>query len=339
VSENTLRIVLLAEIGTGLVFYMLLGGADFGGGIWDLLARKHTGERELIAGALGPVWEANHVWLIFVITGLFAAFPPVFADLSYALFFPFSIALAGIVLRGASFAFRAHAGSSSSTSSRLMTRVFGIASLVTPFVLGACAATIASGRIRVYAMRGTTNRVVSSWVSPISVFAGFLALSMCAFLAATYLTVEAQQARKPLLAESFRKKAVASGVLSGVLALLGLVLVRSEAKILWGGMVHKGWPLAVASAAGGAVSLAGLVRGRLNLARAGAAVAVASVVVGWGVSQWPYLIVPDVDAANAAASASALRPLAISSAVGGILLVPSLLILFRVFKLSRDGQP
>jgi cytochrome bd ubiquinol oxidase subunit II len=338
VSENTLRIVLLAEIGIGLVFYMLLGGADFGGGIWDLLAKKHTGERELIAGALGPVWEANHVWLIFVITGLFAAFPPAFADLSYALFVPFSIALAGIVLRGASFAFRSQAGSSSSTSSRWLTRVFGMASLVTPFVLGACAATIASGRIRVDRLR-VTDSVVSSWISPISVFAGFLALSMCAFLAATYLTVEAQQAKKPLLAESFRKKAVVSGVLSGVLALIGLVLVRSEAKILWDGMVHKGWPLAVASAAGGVVSLAGLVRGRLNIARAGAGVAVASVVVGWGISQWPYIIVPDVDAADAAASAGALRPLAISSAVGAILLVPSLLILFRVFKLSRDGQP
>jgi cytochrome bd ubiquinol oxidase subunit II len=338
VSENALRIVLLVEIGIGLVFYILLGGADFGGGIWDLLARKHIAERELIAGALGPVWEANHVWLIFVITGLFAAFPPAFADLSYALFFPFSIALAGIVLRGASFAFRTHAGSSSSVSSRWLTRVFGIASLVTPFVLGACAATIASGRIRVYSLR-TTESVVSSWISPLSVFVGFLALSMCAFLAATYLTVEAEQARKPILAESFRRKAVVSGVLSGLLALIGLVLVRSEAKILWEGMVDKGWPLAVASAAGGAISLVGLVRGKLNLARAGAAAAVASVVVGWGVSQWPYIIVPDVAAADAAAPASALRPLAIASAIGGILLAPSLLIMFRVFKLSRDGQP
>jgi cytochrome bd ubiquinol oxidase subunit II len=338
VSENTLRIALLVEIGIGLVFYILLGGVDFGGGIWDLLARKHTAERELIAGALGPVWEANHVWLIFVITGLFAAFPRAFADLSTALFLPLTIALAGIVFRGASFAFRAHVGSSSSAFSGWLTRVFGIASLVTPFVLGACAATIASGRIRVYS-GDAGNRVVSSWLSPISVFAGFLTLSMCAFLAATYLTVEAEQARKPILAESFRRKALASGVLSGVLALIGLVLVRSEAKVLWGGMVHKGWPLAVVSALGGAVSLIGLVRGRLNIARAGAAVAVASVVVGWGISQWPYIIVPDVAAADAAASASALRPLAIASGIGGLLLVPSLLILFRVFKLSRDGQP
>ncbi|MDP9331340.1 MAG: cytochrome d ubiquinol oxidase subunit II [Actinomycetota bacterium] len=337
-SENTLRIVLLVEIGTGLVFYILLGGADFGGGIWDLLARNHTAERELIAGALGPVWEANHVWLIFVITGLFAAFPPAFADLSFALFVPLSIALAGIVLRGASFAFRTHAGSPRSVFSHWLTRVFGIASLVTPFMLGACAATIASGRIRVKAVR-PTDSVVSSWISPISVFAGFLALSMCAFLAATYLTVEAQRTKKPALVGAFRTKAIASGVVSGVLALIGLVLVRSEAKVLWDGMVHKGWPLAVASAAGGAVSLVGLVRGRLNLARAGAAVAVASVVVGWGVSQWPYIIVPDVDAADAAASAGVLRPLAIASAVGGILLVPSLLILFRVFKLARDELP
>src|SRR6266705_1927754 len=127
------REVILAGIGAGLTLYVLLGGADFGGGFWDLLARGPLRERErdLISAAIGPVWEANHVWLIFVVTALFAAFPTAFAALGVGLYLPFSLAVFGIVLRGAAFAFRAH-GDRGSRWQRTWTRIFGIASLVTP---------------------------------------------------------------------------------------------------------------------------------------------------------------------------------------------------------------
>ncbi len=149
-SATALEVTVLLAIGVGLTLYVLLGGADFGGGVWDLLARgpERDRERSLISSAIGPVWEANHVWLIFVVTVLFAAFPPAFAALSIALYVPFGIAIAGIVMRGAAFAFRAY-GEPDTGWQRAWTRVFGIASLVTPFVLGMCAAAIASGRIRI----------------------------------------------------------------------------------------------------------------------------------------------------------------------------------------------
>jgi len=192
-SATALEVTLLLAIGAGLVLYVLLGGADFGGGVWDLVAHGRTRERErsLISAAIGPVWEANHVWLIFVVTALFAGFPGAFAALGVALYLPFGIAIAGIVMRGGAFAFRAY-GEPNTGWQRGWTRVFGIASLVTPVVLGMSAAAIASGRIHV---DGDVVRadLVGAWTGPLSWVAGLLSLVMCAFLAATYLTVEAVQ--------------------------------------------------------------------------------------------------------------------------------------------------
>jgi cytochrome d ubiquinol oxidase subunit II len=212
--------------------------------------------------------------------------------------------------------------------------VFGIASLVTPFVLGMCAAAIASGRIRI---AGDTVHatLVGSWTGPLSWVAGFLSLAMCAFLAATYLTVEAVQRGDAHLENRFRRRALGAGVVAGVLAGIGLLVVRADSPTLWHGMLQDGWPFVVLSAVAGVVALAATARGRERIARSSAAVAVASVVVGWGVSQWPYLIVPDLTAAEAAAPKSSLGPIAIGLAAGAALVLPSLLLLFRVFKASR----
>ena len=178
-SDTGLQVAMLLAIGAGMTLYVLLGGADFGGGVWDLLARGPARDRErsLISKAIGPVWEANHVWLIFVVTVLFAAFPAAFAALGVALYVPFGIAIAGIVMRGAAFAFRSY-GEPDTGWQRAWTRVFGIASLVTPFVLGMCAAAIASGRIRIV---GDTVHatLVGSWTGPLSWVAGLLSLAMC----------------------------------------------------------------------------------------------------------------------------------------------------------------
>jgi cytochrome bd ubiquinol oxidase subunit II len=331
----TTEAAILGIVWIGLTLYVLLGGADFGGGVWDLLASGSRAEeqRRLIAAAIGPVWEANHVWLIFVLTGLLSAFPSVFADLSIALYLPFSLALIGIVLRGSAFAFRSH-GEPESAWQRSWTRVFGVASLVTPFVLGAAAASIAGGRIRV--TDGDVRAdLVGAWTGLLSLFAGLFAVAICAYLAATYLTVEAVQRDERELERDFRGRALVTGVIAGALAAIGLVLVRAEAPVLWEGMLDAGLAFAVVSALGGIVSLAAVWRRRYRVARAGAVVAVASVLFGWGVSQWPYLIVPDVTVADAAAPEATLRVVTIGFAIGGAVLAPSLYLLFRIFKLER----
>lgn len=331
-SATALEVSILVAIGVGVTLYVLLGGADFGGGVWDLVAHgpMRGRERVLIAHAIGPVWEANHVWLIFVVTGLLAAFPPAFAALGIALYVPFGIAIAGIVMRGAAFAFRSY-GDPRSTWQRAWTRVFGIASLVTPMVLGMCAAAIGSGRIRIHGSTSPTG-LLHAWTGPLSWVTGSLAIAMCAYLAATYLTVEAVQRGDRELEARFRRRALASGILAGVIAAVGLLVMRADATILWQGMVQDGWPFIVLSALGGIIALGATLRGRERIARIGAAVAVASVVAGWGVAQWPYLIVPDLTASEAAAPASSLRPIAIGFAIGAALLLPSLWFLFRVFK-------
>ena len=334
-SATTLEVGILLVIGLGLTLYILLGGADFGGGVWDLLARGpgHERERELIAEAIGPVWEANHVWLIFVVTALFAAFPPAFAALGVALYVPFSIAIAGIVFRGAAFAFAQHG--EGGAWQRRWTRVFGMASLVTPVVLGMAGAALASGRIRITAGGGVDAGLWSAWTGPLSIAVGALALAMCAYLAAVFLTAEAGLRGDAELADLFRRRAVVSALVAGALAAVGLVVVAVDAPELWTGMREDGWPLVLLSAAGGLASLLLIVRRRDRQARVAAAVAVGSVVVGWGVAQWPYLIAPDLTAQDAAAPLSALRPIAVGLVVGGLLLLPSLLLLFRVFKAAR----
>jgi cytochrome d ubiquinol oxidase subunit II len=334
----SLEATILGIVWVGLTLYVLLGGADFGGGVWDLFASGERAgqQRDLISAAIGPVWEANHVWLIFVLTGLLSAFPAVFADLSVALYLPFSLALIGIVLRGSAFAFRSH-GQPDSAWQRSWTRVFGIASLVTPFVLGAAAASIASGRIRV--VDGDVRAgLVSSWTSVLSLFGGLFAVTICAYLAATYLTVEAIQRGEEELQRDFRGRALVAGVVAGALAAAGLVLVRVEAPLLWEGMRDAGLLFAAVSAIAGVGSLFFMWSGRYRLARAGAIVAVASVLFGWGVAQWPYLIVPDVTVTDAAAPDATLRVVIIGFALGGAVLAPSLYLLFRIFKSETSTE-
>jgi cytochrome bd ubiquinol oxidase subunit II len=335
----SLEASILGIVWVGLTLYVLLAGADFGGGVWDLLAsgERAQQQRELISAAIGPVWEANHVWLIFVLTGLLSAFPTVFADLSVALYLPFSLALVGIVLRGSAFAFRSH-GEPDSAWQRRWTRVFGIASLVTPFVLGAAAGSIASGRIRV-ANGEVRAGLLASWTSPLSLFAGLFALTICAYLAGTYLTVEAVQRREDDLERDFRGRALVAGAVAGVLAAIGLALVRSEAPVLWEGMREAGLLFAVTSAIAGAGSLICVWSRRYRMARAGAVIAVASVLFGWGVAQWPYLIVPDVTVTDAAAPDATLRVVVIGFAIGGAVLAPSLFLLFRIFKSAPAAAP
>jgi cytochrome d ubiquinol oxidase subunit II len=334
------EVLILSVIWIGLTLYALLAGADFGGGVWSAFASGETKDRQraLVAKAIAPVWEANHVWLIFVVTALFASFPPAFEALGVALYLPFSIALAGIVLRGAAFAFRSH-GDPNSGWQRTWTQVFGMASLVSPLALGAAAGAIASGHIRI---RGgeVDAGVVSSWATPLAAVTAVLSLAVCAYLAATYLTIEATAAGDREVAEAFRVRALASGVAAGVCAFAGLIVARADAEVLWHGMLHRGLPFVILSGVGGVTALGATALRRYQLARAAGATAVASVLAGWGAAQWPLMIVPNLTVADAAAPDATLRAVFAGLVIGGALLAPSLLLLFRVFKSPAEiGRP
>ncbi len=332
-SRHELELGILVLLGVGLVLYVVLGGADFGGGIWDLLAAGPTreGQRLLVQEALGPVWEANHVWLIFVLTGLLAAFPRAFAFLGIALYLPFGVAIGGIVFRGAAFAFRSH-GDPSTPWVRVWARTFGVASLVSPFVLGLAAAAVASGDLR--GGRGSPL-VQPAWTSPFAVVLGALVVVMCAFLAATYLAVEAVQQAQPRLEEIFRRRAIVCGGLAGAMSLAALLLTRSDAPAIWHGMLRHGWPLVVVSGLGGGLALAMLLVRSYGAARAAAVVAVAAVVAGWGISQSPQLIVGQLTVDEAAGPTASLRAIFIGYLIGAALVAPSLALLLRVFKSER----
>lgn len=312
----------------GVILYALLGGADFGGGIWDLLARgpRAGAQRTAISRAIGPVWEANHVWLIFVIVVVFTAFPPVFAALSTALYVPFSLALLGIVFRGAAFVFRAHAPDVA-WAQAAWGRVFAIASTLTPALFGMAAGAVASGEIRV-----TEGEVISGywspWLAPFPVVIGLLALVTCAYLAAVYLTLETTGP----LQEDFRRRALGAGAVFTGLALVALPLARSEAPRIWQGLTAEA--IVVLPLAFGAAGLSGLAvwARRFHLARPAAAAAVATLLAGWALAQYPYLVVPDLTFEESAAPDATLRALLVVLGLGSAVLVPSLWLLFSVFK-------
>lgn len=323
---------ILVAIGGGLALYALLGGADFGAGVWALLASGPSRDRQrtLISSAIAPVWEANHVWLIFVITGLFAAFPLAFEALSIALYLPFSIALLGIVLRGSAFAFAAQAGQGKGWL-RLWMALFGTGSVLSPLALGAAAGAIASGVITVRNGK-VASGLLELWTGALPMLTAVLAIVVCAYLAATYLTVEAVGAADRELEDIFRRRALATGAFAGCLAMLGLLVIRVDAELLWRGMMRRGLPFAGLSAFAGLWSMAAMYLRRYGQARIAAALAVAAVLGGWGASQWPYLVPPDITIIGSAAPAAALRAIAISILGGGAILAPSLFLLFKVFK-------
>jgi cytochrome d ubiquinol oxidase subunit II len=313
-----------------LTVYAVLAGADFGGGVWDALAwgPRASRQRAAIAAAMGPVWEANHVWLIFMIVGLFTAFPPAFAALAVALYLPFTVAMIGIVLRGAAFAFRAH-GREAVGRLEPWGVVFGAASVLTPAFLGAAAAAVASGAIHVSGGR-VTSGPLDGWTSLFAVDLALLSVSICAYLAAAYLTVEAQDERD--LRADFRRRAVWAGLASGAFALLGLVLAWFGARTLVEELFGRGLPLLVLALLNGPLALVAVLRGHPRMARVAVAAQVVFVLWAWAVGQWPYLVPPDLTIQGTAAPDATLSLMLVVVAVGMAALLPSLYLLFRVFK-------
>ncbi len=326
----TLASIVAALLGLSLVTYAVLAGADFGGGVWDAFSRGRLGDaqRRVIAEAMGPVWEANHVWLIFVIVGTFTCFPLVFAAAGVALYLPLTGALIGIVLRGAAFAFRGHQTESVGRFTP-WGAVFGAASIVTPGFFGASAAAVASGAVRI-----RQGEVISGpfagWTSPFAALLAFFAIALCAYLAATFLLMETRE--NPELRAAFRRRALASGVACGALGLAGLAMARLEAPFLWAGMTSRALPVVALAMANGLLALWAVAWDRPAVARILVAVQVALVILGWSAAQLPYLIVPDLTVGDTAAPDTTLAAFLVATVVGGILLLPSLYFLFRVFK-------
>ena len=322
-------IVLAEVLGTTIVAaviaYAVLGGADYGGGILDLLSRGPRAEarREAIAHAMGPVWEANHVWLIFVIVLLFTAFPPAFAMLSVTFFWPFHLALVGIVLRGAAFVFRAYAPISA-RAQLAWSRVFGGASAVTPLLLGSTLGAVSTGSMQ--------------WISPFAIATGLLAVALCAWVAAVYLSWETRGE----LREDFRRSALAAWLVAGVISIATLILARVEAPRLWDGLVSArvGSVIAIGILLA-PMSLTALWTRRFGAARVLAAAQVAILLLGWAIAQWPFIIFPTMTLEQAAAPEATLRAVASTLPFGLGVLLPSLWFLFRVFKspLASEAAP
>jgi cytochrome d ubiquinol oxidase subunit II len=329
---EVIAIVTLAS----LVLYALMGGADFGGGLWDLFASgpRAARQRHLIADAIAPIWEANHVWLILVIVLLFTAFPVGFAAMMTALHIPLTTMLVGIVLRGSAFVFRKYDTQSDRVQQRWNV-LFGISSLLTPFLQGLCLGALASGTIRVSDGRVTTG-FLAGWTGSFAFACGVFALALFSFLAAVYLTVDA--ARDAEVREDFRRRALgAQFTLLPIAAVVFFVARAGGAPEMYAGLTRWWAPLLLAgTAAGAGTATVALWTRRFRIARVAAIGPVTLILVGWCSAQFPNVIVPAVSIYDGAAPAATLRLLMIALGLGALVLLPSLYYLFRIFK-GRSG--
>jgi cytochrome d ubiquinol oxidase subunit II len=323
-------------LGLSLVLYVLTAGADFGGGWWDLLARgpRQVAQRRAIALAIGPIWEANHVWLILALVLTFVAFPLAFAAISTALHIPLVILLVGIVLRGTAFVFRSY-DSRDDAIQRRWSAVFAVGSTVSPIMLGVVVGAIASGQLRVVDGLVQTD-FYSAWLAPFPFVVGLLTLAIFAYLAAVYLCVATWE--QPALQEDFRLRGLWAAAAVFSLAWLAFFLARSGAPRVWDGLWANTWslPLQGVVALVGASTIGALWRRRYHAARWLGALQVAVVVGGWAVSQYPYVVPPDLTVYDAAPPVVLWNMLAVLALGSGPLLATYVWML-RVFR--GDGVP
>jgi cytochrome bd ubiquinol oxidase subunit II len=321
---NAVAVVLVV----GATMYAVFGGADFGAGFWSLLAgggERGRRPRELIDWAIGPVWEANHVWLIFVFVVLWTGFSSAFEAIFSTLFIPLSLAAFGIVLRGAGFAFQHSARRARGRA--LATTVFGASSVLTPFFMGTVVGAIAGGRVPVGNAAGDA---VTSWANTLSLVTGTLFVATGAYLAAVFLVSDSRRAQAPDLERYFVKRALIAALTTGALAAGGLVALHADALVVFDGLKGDGLPLVILSGACGIAVLLLFYRGARRGTRVLAAGAVAAVVWGWAVAQHPYLLPPTLTIDDAAAPSATLTGLLIVFGVAVVLVLPALGLLFTL---------
>jgi cytochrome d ubiquinol oxidase subunit II len=317
----------------GLVLYTVLGGADFGAGAWRLLAgRGEAGARvrDHAHHSMGPVWEANHVWLIFVLTVTWTAYPRFLGSLASTLDVPLLIAGLGIIVRGASYAIRSAADTAEEV--RKVDTGFAIVSLITPFALGTCIGALAAQRVPV---GNAAGGLFSSWTGPVSILTGALAVVFSAYLAAVFLAADARRRGEPELVRAMRRRALASGAVAGILAVVGLIVLHADVPSVYHGLTHgAGLVAVVVSGVAGAGTVLLVLSRRFETARYTAALAVAAVVTGWVLARWPQLL-PGLTIRQAAAPHDTLVWIVVVVLAGGAMLFPSLALLFS---LTLRGQ-
>jgi cytochrome bd ubiquinol oxidase subunit II len=324
--------VMAAVMWLGVTCYALFGGADFGAGFWDLFAGSARGgdrQRRLIEHSIGPVWEANHVWLIFVLVVMWTCFPGLFGAVSSTLYIPLTVAALGVIFRGSAFAFRKTVVET--WQRRAFGACFAASSIITPLALGAAAGAVAAGRVPPGVGAGAP---VDSWWNPVSVMTGFLAVVVCAYLAAVYLTGDARRTGDVVLVAQLRVRALGAGVAAGLVAGAGLLFLHQDAKALYHGLTHRGLPLVIVSAVAGAAALGLLYRHHFTTARVISAVAVTAVVWAWALAQYPHLLQPGLTITAGAAGRSVLLSTLVCLAIGAVILVPSMVWLYTLFQRS-----
>jgi cytochrome d ubiquinol oxidase subunit II len=331
--NRTIASVLLAAI----VAYSVLGGADFGTGLWDLTAggaKRGAKARAFIDHAIGPVWEANHTWLIFTLVLAWTGFPTAFAAVMTTQYIPLGIAALGIVLRGSGFAFRKVA--IRTVEQRFNSVAFAVSSLVTPFCFGAVAGGIASGRVPTQG-HGDPLR---SWLNPTSVVGGILAVATCGYLAAVFLTAQAQRLGEADLERWSRRRALIAAVAAGAVAVGGLFVIDHDAHRLYVRLIHDAWPCIAVSVVAGVLELLVTARRGALLVRVLGVLAVAPIGIGWGIAQYPYLLGTHLTINAAAAPSSTMNALAGVTVAAALLVGPSLALLFLLTdrgRLSSDS--
>jgi cytochrome d ubiquinol oxidase subunit II len=316
----------------GVTFYTVFAGADFGAGFWSLVAgRSERGQRarRLAEWAIGPVWEANHVWLIFVLVVLWTGFPEAFGSIFSTLFIPLSLAALGIVLRGSGFAFQ-------STARRQRGRdiarlLFGLSSLLTPFFMGTVIGAIASGRVPVGNAAGDP---VTSWLNGVSLLIGALFVAACAYVAAVFLVSDARRAGAPDLETYFTARALGAALVAGALAVAGILVLNADAEYVYHRLTEEGLPLVILSGLCGLGVLVLLRRRAARGARALAVSAVVTVVWGWGVAQYPYLLPETLKIEDAAAPSATLTAVLIVFGIAVVLVLPAIALLFTLAQQS-----
>jgi cytochrome d ubiquinol oxidase subunit II len=325
----------------GIVAYAVLGSADFGAGFWDLTAggaRKGGRIRGMIQRSMSPVWEANHVWLIFVIVVVWTAFPVAFGSMFSTLSVPLFLGAIGIIFRGTAFALRGQAGTM--REARILGALFASSSVLIPFCFGAALGGVASGRVRVGNAAGDAW---SSWLNPTSALVGALAVITGTHLAAVFLAGDSERAGQPDLMQAFRRRALGSGVVAGAVAFGGVAVLRSDARPLFDGLVEGGGlACVIASGLCGLLTLGLVWTRRFWLARLTAAGAVAAIAIGWAFAQSPYFLPPDLTLDQAAAPDATLAAVLVGIGIGAIVLVPSLWLLYHLVlrgTLDQEFEP
>jgi cytochrome d ubiquinol oxidase subunit II len=318
----------------GVTCYALFGGADFGGGAWDLMAgsaRRGDRQRRLIEHSIGPVWEANHVWLIFVLVVMWTGFPGVFGAVASTLYIPLTIAALGVIARGSAFAFRKTVVAC--WPRRAFGTVFATSSIITPFFLGAAAGAVASGRVPPGVGSGSP---VSSWWNPFAVICGALAVAGCAYLAAVYLTAEARRAGDHLLICQFRGRAIGASAVFATVAVAGLAVAHRDAHSLYHGLVDRASPLLLGAGLATVVTLALLFHRSFVMSRISAALGVAAVLWAWAIALYPHIMPPKVTIDQAAANHTVLTATLVCLVAGAVLVIPSLVWLYRLSERCDD---